>query len=65
VDYLNEYNFQMNRSKIQKSNPPWNRFDGRTVKPALCAGSLELKSRTGQILHSVAYSLQPLQHLRK
>jgi len=30
-----------------------------------CAGGLEFKSRTGQILHSVANSSPPLQHLRK
>jgi len=42
------------------------RFEGRMVNVrASCAGSLEVKSRTGQILHSVANGSLQLQHLRK
>jgi len=32
---------------------------------ASCAGGLEFKTRTGQILHGVAKGLPSLQHLRK
>jgi len=32
---------------------------------ASCAGGLEFKSRTGQILDSVANGSSPLQHVRK
>jgi len=41
-------------------------LDGRTFNAyASCAGGLELKSQTGQILHSVVNGSPPLQHLRK
>jgi len=42
------------------------RFDDQTVNAhALCVGSLKFKSRTGQILHSIANGSPPLQYLCK
>jgi len=38
----------------------------RTINACVsCARGLEFKSRTGQILHSIANGSLPLQHLRK